>query len=80
MQRTLEGKVIKLSSKDTIKVRVESKHRHPKYGKIIATHRNYLVHYTESDVAVGDVVIIGESRKISKNKSWIFVNKVEKHK
>lgn len=78
--RTLQGNVVKLSSTNTIKVRVEMKQRHPLYGKTIKSHKQYLVHCENSDVQVGDVVVIAEARPISGNKNWSFLNKVDTHK
>lgn len=73
-QRQVEAIVTKLSSKNTIKVEIESKYQHPKYGKIIKSHRQYLVHVNDDqEIKVGDKVIIGEIRPLSKNKYWEVV-------
>lgn len=74
IKKTLIGEVIKLSSTHTIKVRVETKKTHPKYGKVIKSHKNYLVHYTGSDLKVGDAIKIVEDRPVSKSKSWHFLS------
>lgn len=75
--RTLTGEVIKVSGKNTVKVRVEKKFPHPKYGKIIKEHINYLTHSTLEDVKVGDKVVIKESKPISKLKRWEILNVVK---
>lgn len=75
-QRVLTGKVIKKSSLNTIKVRVEKKAPHPLYGKVVTTHKNYLVDCTAEEfdaVNVDDVVTIGETRPISKLKTWKLI-------
>jgi small subunit ribosomal protein S17 len=54
----------------TVKVRVNRSYRHPLYGKVIRTHKNYLVH-DEIGCQPGDIVCIVESRPISKNKRWV---------
>lgn len=78
-KKVLEGKVVKLSSTNTIAVRVESKFPHPKYGRIVKTHKKYLVHVeNDTKLEVGDEVLITETKPLSKRKSWLFVNKVEK--
>lgn len=76
-QKELEGTVIKLSGVNTLKVRVERKYPHTKYGKIIKEHRSYLVNYTSenSDIKVGDSVIIRECKPFSKKKAWELVTK-----
>jgi len=74
-KKQLSGVVLKLSSTNTLKVRVERKFPHPKYGKIIKEHRNYLVNYNSanSDAKVGDQVIIRETKPFSKVKAWELV-------
>ncbi len=76
-QRELVGIVEKLSGVNTLKVRVERKYPHTKYGKIIKEHRSYLVNYISenSQVKVGDVVTIKECKPFSKKKAWELVTK-----
>lgn len=69
-RRRLTGKVTKTKMEKTITVRVDRSSRHPLYGKVIRTHKNYLVH----DVIgchVGDIVCIVESKPISKRKRYV---------
>jgi small subunit ribosomal protein S17 len=74
--KTLIGKVQKLSSNQTIKVRVETKRMHPKYGKVVKTHKSYLVHNPENtEMVVGDMIKIAATRPISKQKSWVYLSK-----
>lgn len=74
IKRILTGKVVKLSGEKTIKVRVERKYPHKKYGRIIKEHKNYLVHNEDNTkVKIGDVVSIQSVRPISKLKSWTLV-------
>lgn len=54
----------------TVKVRVNSSYRHPLYGKVIRSHKNYLVH-DELGCQPGDIVCIVESRPISRHKRWV---------
>lgn len=78
-KRKLTGVVIKLSSEKTIKVRVERKYPHPKYGKIVKEHRNYLVHNgNNTEVNLNDEVEIQECRPVSKMKSWELVKVITK--
>jgi len=77
-KRKFIGKVVKLSGEKTIKVRVETKYAHPKYGRIIKSHKSYLVHNPENtEVKVNDEVEIQESRPISKMKKWELVRIVK---
>jgi small subunit ribosomal protein S17 len=72
--RKLQGNVIKLSSKDTIKIRVETRTTHPIYGKSLKSHKNYLVHVPAemTEVKVGDVVTVAETKPISKQKHFVL--------
>jgi small subunit ribosomal protein S17 len=71
--KKMQGEVIKLASTNTIKVEVETKYHHTLYKKIIKEHKKYLVHCTDSNVKVGDKVIIEEGRPLSSKKSFYFV-------
>ena len=74
--KKLQGKVIKLSSTNTIKVLVESKYHHPLYKKIIKEHKRYLVECTDAEVKVGDKVQIQEGKPASAKKCFYFVKKI----
>lgn len=68
------GIVQNVKDEKTCRVRVEKKFAHPKYGKIIKKHRNYVVHIPEGTVVEpGEEVKIGEIRPISKLKTWEIV-------
>lgn len=77
MRRLLVGLVTKNSGIKTIKVRVERKERHPKYGKIVTSHKQYLVHVEGEAPAIGSQVTIGETKPISKLKTWELINTVK---
>ncbi len=69
-RRRLVGVVTRTKSEKTVTVRIDRSSRHPLYGKVIRTNKNYLVH-DELDCHVGDQVKIIESRPISKRKRWV---------
>ena len=69
-RRRLEGTVSSAKMMKTVKVRVDRSYRHPLYGKVIRSHKNYLVH-DEIGCQPGDIVCIVESRPISKRKRWV---------
>ena len=54
----------------TIVVRVDSRVRHPLYGKIIRTSKKYQAHDENNDARIGDKVVIAETRPLSKKKRW----------
>lgn len=73
LKRTLTGIIVKKSSQNTLKIRVERKQAHPIYKKVVAFHRNFLVDCTNAQfeaAQVGDVVTIQETKPVSKLKSW----------
>lgn len=70
--KTLRGTVVGTSMKDTANVAVARYVKHPKYKKFIKQVKKYLVHDPENTAAVGDKVVIRESRPISKRKNFIL--------
>jgi small subunit ribosomal protein S17 len=76
--KKLQGVVLKQSDNTTLKVRVEIKKSHPLYGKVVKSHKNYLVDNSVEGVVVGDTVVISETKPFSKNKKFVLVKKVSK--
>lgn len=76
--RTLTGKVISNKMQKTIVVSVERKTPHSKYRKFITRNTKVFAHDEDSKCNIGDIVIIKESRPLSKNKNWILVEVLEK--
>jgi small subunit ribosomal protein S17 len=77
--KTLQGKVIGLPTLQTVKVSVERQWQHPVYGKQVRRTKSYACHYTGTpEVAVGDEVVIKETRPISKTKHFVVVEKIVK--
>jgi len=76
--KTLTGVVISNSGDKSIRVAVDFKVKHPRYGKYIKRRRKLGVHDEHNDAAVGDVVEIAECRPYSKTKSWRLVRVAEK--
>ncbi len=74
------GRVVSDKMDKTVVVAVESRIRHPLYGRIMRRTRKFKVH-DEADVgALGDLVEIMETRPISRQKRWRVVRVVEKAK
>lgn len=76
--RTLTGVVVSNKMNKSIKVLIERKVKHPVYGKFIKKSTKVLAHDEEDACAIGDLVMIAESRPISKNKSWVLQSILEK--
>jgi len=64
----------------TIVVSVERKIKHPKYGKFIKRTSSFFAHDEKNEANNGDLVLIAETRPLSKNKCWRLVQIVEKAK
>lgn len=65
-----KGTVVSVSGNKSVVVRVETRRRHPVYGKVMRTHRKFHAHDESSKARVGDTVHIEESRPYSKMKRW----------
>jgi len=76
--RTITGVVISNSGNKSVKVAIDYKVRHPKYGKYIKRRTKLAVHDEHNQSGVGDVIEIAECRPRSKTKSWRLVKVVEK--
>ena len=74
-QRQLQGRVISNKMDKTAVVQVTRRVKH-KTGKYISLQTKYKIHDADNQLNIGDVVIIGEVRPISKNKSWTLVEVV----
>jgi small subunit ribosomal protein S17 len=81
VQRKLRiGEVISDKMDKTVVVAVESRIRHPLYGKIIRRTKKFKAHDEGNVVVVGDIVEIMECRPISREKRWRVSRVVEKAK
>lgn len=75
-----QGVVISNKMDKTIVVKVADYEPHPKYNKIIESHKNYKAHDENNICGEGDTVRIVESRPISGGKRWTLAEVVEKAK
>lgn len=76
--KTLTGVVISNSGDKSIKVAIDFKIRHPKYGKYVKRRRKLAVHDERNQAGPGDVVDVAQCRPRSKTKSWRLVRVIEK--
>jgi len=72
-RRRLTGKVVSSKMEKSATVQVERLVKHPRYHKYIKRHKNYMVHDEGNQANPGDVVVIEESRPISRRKRWVIV-------
>lgn len=78
VMHTLSGKVVSNKMDKTIVVLVVRKVKHPVYGKYIKRSSKIHAHDEGNICNEGDVVIITESRPISRTKQWRLVEVVTK--
>jgi len=76
--KTLTGVVISKSGNKSVKIALDYKVKHPKYGKYIRRRTKFGVHDEHNLSGVGDVIEIAECRPRSKTKSWRLVRVVKK--
>ena len=62
----------------TIVVAIETKVRHPLYGKTVNRTTKYKAHDENNEARIGDKVLISETRPLSKTKRWKLVKIVKK--
>ena len=76
--KTLTGVVSSKSGDKSIRVTIEYKVKHPKYGKYIKRRTKLGVHDELNVSGVGDLVEITECRPYSKTKSWRVIRVLQK--
>jgi len=76
MKRQLVGQVVSNKMNKTVIVKVEAVKVHPKYHKRYKVFKKYPAH-AEEQYAVGDKVVIEESRPYSKTVNWKVIKKSE---
>ena len=64
------GVVISQAGLMTVVVKVDTWTNHPLYKKKVRKTKRFAAHDSESKVKVGDTVLIGETKPISKTKHW----------
>jgi small subunit ribosomal protein S17 len=72
------GKVISNKMAKTIVVQVERRFPHAKYKKVITAHAKFYAHDEKGEAGVGDLVLIRETRPLSKLKRWRLSRIVER--
>ncbi len=64
------GIVVSDKAEKTIVVSVQMRYQHPKYGKTLIKSKKYMAHDELNRSKTGDVVLLEESRPLSKKKKW----------
>jgi len=76
--RKLTGRVVSDKMNKTVTVLVERKVKHPLYGKFVRRSKKFHAHDENNEFHPGDLVLIEETRPMSRTKTWKVVKLVEK--
>jgi small subunit ribosomal protein S17 len=78
MARTITGTVVSDKGDKTIVINVTTRHTHPLYKKQYTLNTKYMAHDEKNEAQVGDVVLVSESRPISRRKHFRLSKIVER--
>ncbi|MGB1192144.1 MAG: 30S ribosomal protein S17 [Pseudomonadales bacterium] len=76
--RKITGRVVSDKMDKTITVMVERRVKHALYGKYITRSTKLHAHDEKNECNEGDLVAISESRPLSKTKTWMLQEIVER--
>lgn len=79
-RKVRRGLVVSDKMDKTITVKIESRVKHPLYGKVMSRSSKVKAHDENNTAGVGDLVVIAETRPLSATKNWRLVEIVEKAK
>lgn len=77
-RKEFTGKVVSDKMQKTRVVRVMLMAKHPKYGRIIKKYNKFKVHDEKNISRMDDVVLIQESRPLSKDKRFRIIKVIKK--
>ncbi len=80
LRKTRLGFVTSNKMEKTITVVVEGRVKHPIYGKFVKKTTKFHAHDEKNECSIGDLVMIMETRPLSRTKRWRLVEVVEKVK
>ena len=79
-RKTRIGIVVSDKMDKTITVKIDRTLAHPEYGRVVRTSAKLMAHDAEGKAAIGDRVLVMETRPLSKHKRWRLVEVLEKAK
>lgn len=75
-RRLLTGRVVSDKMDKTVVVEVTRRVTHRKYGKIVNQTRRFKAHDEQNTCKVDDLVVIQESRPLSRTKRWMVIERL----
>jgi small subunit ribosomal protein S17 len=79
-RKTRIGKVVSDRMEKTVVVSIERLVKHETYGRYVRRRSKFKVHDEKNECRIGDTIRFMETRPISKDKRWRFVEIVERAK
>lgn len=79
-RKTRIGKVVSNKMDKTIVVAIDTRVKHPLYGKIVNRTLKLKAHDENNECNIGDIVEVMETRPLSKDKRYRLVSIIEKAK
>lgn len=76
INKTYTGKVVSNKMDKTVVVAITRLFQHPVYKKTVKKVSKFKAHDAENICTVGDMVVITETRPMSKDKRWLVLEKV----
>ncbi len=77
-RKVRQGRVVSDAMDKTVVVSVERQFAHPLYRKRVTRRKKYHAHDERNEFRSGDLVVIEETRPLSKRKRWRVVKLVER--
>ena len=77
-RKVRQGRVVSDAMDKTVVVSVERQFAHPLYGKRVTRRKKYQAHDERNEFRTGDLVVIEETRPLSKRKRWRVVRLIER--
>jgi small subunit ribosomal protein S17 len=72
------GKVVSDRMDKTVVVSIERLVKHPTYGRYVRRRKKFKVHDEKNECRVGDIIRFQETRPLSKDKRWRFLEFIER--
>ncbi len=79
-RKTRVGKVVSDRMDKTVVVSIERLVKHETYGRYVRRRTKFKVHDENNECRIGDVIRFMETRPMSKDKRWRFVEFIERAK
>jgi small subunit ribosomal protein S17 len=73
-----QGRIVSDAMEKTVVVSVERRMTHPLYGKQVKRQKKYHAHDEANEFRKGDLVVIEETRPLSRKKRWRVIELLDR--